>query len=113
MENIWYRGGREIVRSYDINRIEVFNITQEYYDDYIGNQKTYDGDLFLSQTNITSLGSLETVNGMLYLGGTHLTSLGNLKHVGGKIAYSKDSPTHKLLLGSEFKDKIKPTYGWV
>ena len=103
-------------------------MTQEYFDDYIGNQKHYSswldlygyvnitdlsnleivsGWLDLSFTCMTSLGKLERVQGDLSLRGVVLTSLGNLEHVSGQICCTRNSSTHKLLLNSEFKDQIR------
>ena len=103
----WYKNGRLIMKSYDIEGVRSFGLTQEYYDDYIGNQKHIEGDLDLRVTNITNLGKLESISGNLNLyfskmlpslgklesvGGdlnlsrsTEITSLGNLKHVGGHL----------------------------
>ncbi len=102
----WYKNGRIYVKSRDMERSSIFDITQEYFDDHIGHQTHYDGEeLNLYNTNITSLRKLETVEGWLtlnyskltslenlksvgdnlQLGDTNITSLGNLKHVGGRL----------------------------
>ncbi len=84
MKYIWYKNSREIVRSKELERTNVYSVTPEYFDEYVSCNKHHEGDLDLSlYTNITSLGELETVGGFLYLGGaSQLTSLGNLKSVG-------------------------------
>ncbi len=84
MKYIWYKNSREIVRSKELERTNVYRVTPEYFDDYVSCDKHHEGDLDLGlYTDITSLGNLETVGGYLYLGGAlKLTSLGNLRSVG-------------------------------
>ena len=82
MEYRWFKNGRMVVKSVDIERISIYGLTQEYFDDHIGNRKHYEGYLALYETNITSLGKLETVGGYLDLESTKIASLGNLKSVG-------------------------------
>ena len=79
----WYKGGRMIVKSRDTERKRLFNVcvTQEYFDDYIGNQKSFVGNLSLRQSKVTTLGKLEYVYGSLRLGNIKISSLGNLKSV--------------------------------
>ena len=88
MEYRWYKNGRIYVKSDDsvIEYSNIFNITQEYYDDYIGNQKHYEGDLSLYGSEVTSLGKLESVEDDLNLHKSKVTSLGNLKSVGGFLS---------------------------
>ena len=123
----WYKDGRMIVNSWDENHERVFGITPEYFDDYIGIKRHHNGDIDLRDVGVSSLGNLETIWGYLDLNSVNLTSLGNLKivsgsldlrfvnitslgkleHVGGRIYYTEDSSTHKLLLNSKFKDKMR------
>ena len=128
MEYRWYKNNRLIVKSVDIERNIFVNgsITQEYFDDYIGNQKHYEGRMNLFKSDISSLGKLESVSKWLSVSGTkitsldnlktvcsnlivintNLTSLGKLKTVGGDIYCTKGSTTHKLLMNSKFKDQV-------
>ena len=103
----WYRDGHVIVKSWDMERRYISDITPEYYDDYIGNQKHYKGDLDLNQTDVTSLGNLKHVGGRLGLVSINLTSLGNLETVGGNIYCTRGSSTYDLLKNSRFKDQIR------
>ena len=109
MSYIWYKDSREIIRSNDIERNEIFSgdITQEYYDGYIGNQTNYGGGLFLLSSQITSLGKLERVEGYLCLNSVNLTSLGNLDYVSDDIYCDRGTSTHKLLIHSKFRDQVK------
>ncbi len=129
MYYIWYKNSREIVKSYDMerNRIIFKEMTQQYFDDYIGNQTHYKGDLNLYGLNLTSLGKLETVSGWIDLRFSKLTSLGNLKGVSGgldlrdseitslgKLEYMEGSYIHcdkgttlyEHLMDSKFKDQV-------
>ena len=126
MSYSWYKDGRFYVKSDDIEREEIFGVTKEYFDDYIGNQTIYKRNLDLHNTGITSLGKLERVKGWLELSGTNLTSLGNLKSVGrglylentnlislgnlervrGVIRCDDNGATYELLMNSRFKDKV-------
>ena len=125
----WYKNSREIIKSYDMerNRIIFKEMTQQYFDDYIGNQKHYKGNLDLYGLNLTSLGKLETVSGWIDLSWSKITSLGNLKGVSGGlnlrdskitslgnleymegsyIHCDEGSTIHKLLMDSKFKEKV-------
>ncbi len=126
MSYSWYKNNRVYAESDDRERTVVFNMTQEYYDDYIGHQTHYEGDLSLRHSEVTSLGKLESVNGVvdlrfakitsldnlksvsehLFLKGINLDSLGNLEHVGGMILCSTNSHTNDLFENSKFKDKL-------
>ncbi len=78
----WYKNGRMIVKSNDIDRDYISGITQEYFDEYIGVHKRHKRGLFLRQSKITSLGMLESVGGRLHLSDTNnLGTLGKLEHV--------------------------------
>ena len=122
----WYKNGRPIVKSKDMERVQVSDVTKEYFDDHIGHQTHYEGNLDLNQTDITDLGKLETVSGSLELSYSAITSLGNLKSVGGyigltginltslgklesvgfKVFCTANTPTHELFMNSKFKDRI-------
>ena len=101
MEYIWYKNNRMVTKSDDMGRVWVFEMTQEYFDDYIGNQKQHKGDLIIHSKSVKSLGIIEHVDGELMIDDDHtslsnleyvksgldvsfsnITSLGNLKHVG-------------------------------
>ena len=131
MSYSWYKNGREIVKSWDIKRKSLSNadITQEYFDDYVSNQKHYDGMLNLYDSEITSLGKLESVEGSLRLDNPKMITLGNLKHVsghlglvnldltdlgklesvGGFIYCATNSSTYDLLMDSKFSDQVTIT----
>ena len=101
MEYKWYRNGRDVVKSYDIDRESIHGVTKEYFDDYIGTESLYwralnlsgvgvsdlgelqhvSGDLILEKSKIKSLGKLESVSGELDLRNTEIKSLGELKRV--------------------------------
>ena len=88
MRYIWYKNGMMIVESKDKEGRPFISssITQEYFDDYIGNQKNHEGSLNLHTSGVKSLGKLESVEGYLELTQTNLTTLGNLKTVGGELS---------------------------
>ncbi len=85
MEYRWFKDGRMYVKSKDIKRSTVFGVTKEYFDEYIGDQDHFEGNLILSDANITSLGNLESVGGNLGLSYTKITSLGKLNRVSGNV----------------------------
>jgi hypothetical protein len=70
----------------------------------MGVVKSYDGDLYLDDPLVKSLGNLEKVGGCLDLQNTPIESLGNLKYVGGTL-YIRDSSLIKLS-DKEIRDKI-------
>ena len=115
------------VKSWDMDHKRVFGITQEYFEDYIGNQKHYEGSLDLRGNGVKSLGMLERINGYLEMGtrvvslgdlvyigghlnleGSGMTSLGNLEYVGGTIYSSTNSIIYGVLMNSKFKDQVIP-----
>ena len=122
----WFKNGRTVMESYDLERNDHYGITKEYFDDHIGSQKHYGGYLNLKYSKITSLGKLETIDGSLDLIGTNITSLGNLKsvkgdlllryinlldlgkleYVDGTIYCSQNSSTEVLFENSKFKDQL-------
>ncbi len=86
------------------------DLTQQYFDDYIAIHEHYEGNLFIHSPNITSLGNLKSVSGWLQFGNnTMVVSLGKLESVGGKVYCVMGGYTHKLLMDSEFKNKIHTT----
>ncbi len=82
------------VATYDIEMTDIHRLTPEYYDDHIGNQTHYKGDLNLMYTKITSLGKLEHVGGWIDLDNTtHLKSLGKLEHASTSIFMRRTNVT--------------------
>lgn len=79
-----------IVKSKDVERVKYYEMTQEYFDDYIGNQTHYEGDLDVTRTNFTSLGKLETISGSLIAHTSKIKTLGNLEHVGGEVVSNRN-----------------------
>ena len=122
----WFKNNRMYVATYDIEMTDINRLTPEYFDDYIGIQSHYKGDLnlmytkittlgklehastsiFMRRTNITSLGNLKSVGFNLDLRETNITDLGKLEQVGGSIFCTRDSSTHELLLNSKFVDRV-------
>ena len=94
MEYNWYKNGRLVIKSEDMEKVWVFEMTQEYFDEYIGNQTHHKGNLYIPHsTGVTSLGMLEHVDGDLMVDDDHtsLRSLSNLEFVKGELdlSYSK------------------------
>ena len=92
MEYRWYKNGRMVTKSGDINMNTVYDVAQEYYDDHIDTSH-HKGDLDLYDSHITSLGKLETVEEDLDLYNTKITSLGKLETVGGYLDITKTKVT--------------------
>ena len=93
MEYRWYKNGHVIVKSGDSELSDVFGITQEYFDGYVGNQTHRKGNLNLVGSGLESLGKLERVDGNLNLHGSKITSLGKIMSVGGGIVLSRTGIT--------------------
>ncbi len=81
----WYRDGGMYVKSRDLIRRKIFDVTPQYFDEHIGNQTHYEGLLNLTNSKITSLGKLESVEGNVSLKYSKITSLGKLESVSGHI----------------------------
>ena len=126
MQYIWYKNNRVCIKSWDMEHTNTYNMTQEYYDDYIGNQthhkgnlllnsssvkslgrlKHVDGHLDIQHSKVTTLGNLEHVSEYLYAEQIELTSLGNLKSVGEEIFCNEGGATYELFMNSKFKDQV-------
>ena len=106
-KHMWYKNGRLIVGTWDIGRTNITDVTQEYFDEFVGINVSYNGDLFLYNQNISnlgvvleniqgfldisfckvgSLGGLRNVSGHLDVCGSHLKALGDLEYVGGYLS---------------------------
>ncbi len=96
MEYRWYKNGRIYVKSEDMKRKDVIakSITQEYYDEYIGNQTHYEGHLnLINNSNVTSLGNLKRLMGGLYLSDNKINDLGDLEYVGRNLDLRRSNIT--------------------
>ena len=85
MGYIWYRNGRDVVKSYDIDRESIYSVTKEYFDDYIGTESLYWRSLNLSGVGVSDLGELQHVSSDLILEKSKIKSLGKLESVSGKL----------------------------
>ena len=134
MSYSWYKDGRFYVESFEIDSYSfmhgVMRMSQEYFDDYIGNHTYFGDNLYLCDSTVKSLGMLEHVNGNLNITNSELTSLGEVKHVegdldiehsnitslgkleyvGGVIFCIEGSVIHELLMDSKFKDDVVGIY---
>ncbi len=81
----WFKNGRMITKSKDFERTKHYNMTKEYFDDYVAINKHFVGVLELPDSGITSLGKLESVKGDVFLSYTNIESLGELKNVNGHL----------------------------
>ena len=71
---------------FDEDREVAWNIIQKIVERKGNPPYSIDGDLYLYDTPIKSLGSLQSVGGDLVLRNTPIESLGNLQFVGGNLA---------------------------
>ncbi len=96
MRYIWYKNGRDIMKSWDKERkrIHLPCVTQEYFDGYIGHMAHHEGDVNLFDSKcLTTLGKLESVGGYLDLRFSKITSLGDLRSVDGGIHLTSSNIT--------------------
>ena len=85
-KNLFQRTNSKLINKYLNKHPDWFNEKEKLaLQIQSGQVEKYDGDLYLTGTQIQSLGNLKSVGGYLYLKGTQIQNLGNLESVDGYL----------------------------